>query len=89
MFCRKDAFEFFGGFDEQYFAAEELFFSVELKRLGKFQLVRTPVITSSRKFYNYSASELLRFVALPMTVLLRGTPLQSRFGLELLYEDDR
>ena len=89
MFCRKDAFEFFGGFDEQYFAAEELFFSVELKRLGKFQLVRAPVITSSRKFYNYSTSQLLRFVALPMTVLLRGTPLQSRFGLELLYEDDR
>jgi len=89
MFCRKDAFEFFGGFDEQYFAAEELFFSVELKRLGRFQLVRAPVITSSRKFYNYSGSQLLRFVALPMTVLLKSIPLQSRFGLELLYEDDR
>ena len=89
MFCRKDAFEFFGGFDEQYFAAEELFFSVELKRLGKFQLVRSPVITSSRKFYSYSATELLRFIALPMTVLLKGVPFRSRFGLELLYEDDR
>lgn len=89
MFCRKDAFESFGGFDEQYFAAEELFFSVELKRLGKFQLVRSAVITSSRKFYNYSSSELLRFVALPMTMLVKGVPLRSRFGLELLYEDDR
>ena len=89
MFCRKDAFEFFGGFDEQYFAAEELFFSVELKRLGKFQLVRSPVVTSSRKFYNYSAGQLLRFVTLPMTVLLKGVPLRSRFGLELLYDDDR
>jgi glycosyltransferase involved in cell wall biosynthesis len=89
MFCRKDAFEFFGGFDEQYFAAEELFFSVELKRLGKFQLIRSPVVTSSRKFYNYSSSQLLRFVALPISVVLIGVPFRSRFGLELLYEDDR
>ena len=89
MFCRKDAFEFFGGFDEQYFAAEELFFSVELKRLGKFQLVRDPVVTSSRKFHNYTAGQLMRFVFLPLTMLLKGAPLRSRFGLELLYEDDR
>lgn len=89
MFCRKDAFEFFGGFDEKYFAAEELFFSRELKRLGKFQLVRSPVVTSSRKFHNYSSSQLLRFVVLPMTVLLKAVPLRSRFGLEMLYEDDR
>lgn len=89
MFCRKDAFEFFGGFDEQYFAAEELMFSVELKRLGKFQLVRYPVVTSSRKFYNYSAGQLLRFVTLPLTMTLKNGPFRSRFGLELLYEDDR
>jgi glycosyltransferase involved in cell wall biosynthesis len=89
MFCRKDAFEFFGGFDEQYFAAEELFFSVELKRLGKFQLVRFPVITSSRKFYNYTPGQLIRFIVLPLSVLLKRAPLRSRFGLELLYEDDR
>ena len=89
MFCRKDAFEFFGGFDEQYFAAEELFFSKELKRIGKFQLVRSPVVTSSRKFHGYSAGQLLRFVCLPMTALLKGPPLRSRYGLELLYEDDR
>jgi glycosyltransferase involved in cell wall biosynthesis len=84
MFCRKDAFEFFGGFDEQYFAAEELFFSVELKKL-----VRFPVVTSARKFHSYSSAGLLRFVILPMTQVFRGVPLRSRFGLELLYEDDR
>ncbi len=89
MFCRKDALELFGGFDENYFAAEELFFSRELKRLGKFQLVRHPVLTSARKFHGYTVGQMLRFVLLPMTALLRGKPLQSRYGLELLYKDDR
>ena len=89
MFCQRDAFWEFGGFDEQFFAAEELFFSCSLKKIGKFQLVREPVITSARKFHGYSFWQLLSFLILPMSASLSGSPLQSRFGLDLLYEDER
>lgn len=89
MFCRRDAFLEFGGFDEQFFAAEELVFSRSLKKLGKFQLIREPVITSARKFHGYSLGQLVRLVVLPISASLKGAPFQSRFGLELLYEDER
>ena len=87
MFCRRDVFESFGGFDEQYFAAEELFFSREVKRRGPFRIVRHPVMTSSRKLQNYSTLQLIRFIVLPFTQL--RSSLQSKIGLELLYQDER
>jgi len=87
MFCRKEAFESFGGFDEKYFAAEELFFSRQLKQRGRFSLVTHPVVTSSRKLHGYSTWELARFVFNP---ILSFQPLfRSRSGLEILYEDKR
>lgn len=87
MYCRKDLFDSFGGFDEQYFAAEELFFSRQLMARGRFRLVKTPVMTSSRKLHAYSLWELCRFVTLPM--LTWGGVFKSKRGLELLYEDQR
>jgi len=87
MFCRKDVFESFGGFDEEYFAAEELFFSRNVKAQGDFKLVRHPVITSARKLHRYSTWELARFILIPLSNL-RG-PLKSKSGLEILYEDQR
>ncbi|MDB4766883.1 glycosyltransferase [bacterium] len=87
MFCRRDLFEHFGGFDEEYFAAEELFFSRSVKAHGRFKIVRHPVITSSRKFQSYSTSELIRFVCLPL--LSPEGRFRSKLGLEVLYEHDR
>ncbi|MEM7454160.1 MAG: glycosyltransferase [Planctomycetota bacterium] len=87
MFCKRDIFHEFGGFDEQYFAAEELFFSRQVKRRGKFVIVSTPVITSSRKLQQYSVPQLFRFVLRPL--LAGRNALKSRKGLELLYEDRR
>ena len=89
MFCQKSKFEDFGGFDEAYFAAEELFFSKQLKRRGKFQLIREPVVTSARKFRSYSTLALVKFALTPITTALEGNPLNSRRGLAVLYEDDR
>ena len=87
MFCRKEAFDRFGGFDTDYFAAEEFFFSRNLKRQGRFVLVKPPVITSARKLHKYSVWQLSRFLFLP---LLSGrNALKSTRGLELLYKDDR
>lgn len=87
MFCRKDLFDSFGGFDEEYFACEEFFFSRQVSRLGRFCLVSHPVVTSARKLHAYSTLQLIRFVTLPLTSLT--TMFRSRNGLEILYEDDR
>ena len=87
MFCRKELFDSFGGFDEEYFAAEELFFSKELKQLGKFRLAKHPVITSARKLQNYSTWDLIKFVSSPLFQFTHM--LKSRKGLDLLYEDNR
>ncbi len=87
MYCRRDIFEEFGGFQEEYFVAEELFFSKSVKRLGKFSLLRQPVLTSARKMEAYSTFELLRFVTLP--ILRPATLFKTRYGLELLYDDEK
>lgn len=87
MFCRKEIFHDFGGFDEKVFAAEEWFFSVQVSRRGKFGLVRHSVITSARKLHKYSTLALLRFVTVP--ILTTEPLLQSRRGLDILYDDDR
>ena len=50
MFMRREAFYAAGRFDERYFAGEEIHFARALKRVGRFAMVRHPVITSGRKF---------------------------------------
>jgi len=87
MFCRKDVFDSFGGFDENYYAAEELFFSRSVKQRGEFRIVRHPVQTSARKLHRYSTLELFRFLWVPLTNF--GGMLRSKRGLEILYEDQR
>jgi glycosyltransferase involved in cell wall biosynthesis len=59
LFCRRDAFEAAGGFDETYYAAEEIHMSQALKRHGRFVILRERVITSSRKAQDHSAWSLL------------------------------
>ena len=87
MYCRRDLFEHFGGFDEEYFAAEELFFSRNVKAHGRFRIVRNPVVTSSRKFHSFTTLELIRFVFLPL--FSPQGRFRSKLGLEVLYEHDR
>lgn len=87
MYCQKEMFDDFGGFDEDYYAAEEYFFSCQLKARGPFRLVQHPVMTSSRKLHSYSVWELARFLLVPM--LSMGNMFKSKRGLELLYEDRR
>ncbi len=59
VFCRRDAFESAGGWDETVFAAEELLFAQALKRHGRFVVLREPAITSARKLRAHSAREIL------------------------------
>ncbi|MDH3583755.1 MAG: glycosyltransferase [Phycisphaerae bacterium] len=79
VFARRDIFEAVGGFDERFYASEEIHLSNQLKRHGPFRLLDHHVVTSARKTeaQNLQAhwSLLLR------TVLSRGRALQAREGL--------
>ena len=74
VFCTRAAFENAGGFDETYFAGEEIIFSMALKRQGRFVVVRPMVTTSARKTENRTFWQMLW---LCLEVLVR-----SPFGIK-------
>ena len=82
MFCTRGAFDAAGGWDERFFAGEEIHFARRLKKHGKFSLVREPVTTSGRKLRTHSARELF-------SLLMRGvfTPwiMKDRAALGFFY----
>ena len=87
LFTTSDNFEKAGGFDEQLFIGEEVYFSQALKKLGRFRLLKTPVLTSGRKLRMYSGRYILWR---SFWIVLRGKRgVQSRRNLELWYEGRR
>jgi hypothetical protein len=64
LFARRDAFDAVGGFDEQYFATEEIHLSRALRAHGPWVIVPETVTTSSRKFLGVSMWQFLREVAI-------------------------
>lgn len=87
LFARADAFHAVDGFDERYFAAEELMLSDALKRHGPFALVGPPVVTSARKEQAFSFTD--HFAVLCRVLASRGRALQSRDGLDIWYAPQR
>jgi glycosyltransferase involved in cell wall biosynthesis len=59
FFCRRDALERAGGWDERHFAGEEIMLSLALHRQGRFVILREQVVTSPRKFTSRSLGETL------------------------------
>jgi len=60
LFTTRRNFDAVGGFDEQYFAGEEVYFSLALKKLGRFKVLPEPILTSGRKLRMYPAKQFLR-----------------------------
>jgi glycosyltransferase involved in cell wall biosynthesis len=87
LFTTRRNFDVVAGFDEQYFAGEEVYFSIELKKLGGFKVLREPVVTSGRKLRMYPAKDFLRKF---FGVIFRGSRgVRSRAKLSLWYDGKR
>ena len=87
LFARAEAFRKAGGFDERFFASEEIHLSRALKRLGKIKIIRHPVITSARKFRMKSPREHL---ALLKNMVRKGKKgWEQREGLDMWYDGKR
>ncbi|HZR05322.1 MAG TPA: glycosyltransferase [Candidatus Udaeobacter sp.] len=87
LFTTRRNFQATGGFDEQYFAGEEVYFSLALRKLGRFKVLREPVLTSGRKLRMYSAKEILG----TLFIMILGGPrmARSRARLHLWYDGKR
>ena len=65
VYCRRDAFEAVGGFNEKLYASEEIWLSRALRRHGKSQKMKfcviehPPIVTSMRKLEWYNSWQLL------------------------------
>jgi glycosyltransferase involved in cell wall biosynthesis len=59
LYTTRRNFDAIGGFDEQYFIGEEVWFSLALRKLGRFKVLREPILTSGRKLRMYSARYVL------------------------------
>jgi len=87
LFTTRKTFDAVGGLDERLFIGEEIYFSLALRRLGRFRLLREPVVTSGRKLRMYSAREIL---GNSLSIILRGPrAARSRAGLHIWYDGKR
>jgi hypothetical protein len=87
IFTRRTSFTAAGGFDEQYFAGEEVYLTLALKKLGRFKILREPIVTSARKVRMHPA----HFVLGQSFFIIFGGPraLRSRGRLALWYDGKR
>jgi glycosyltransferase involved in cell wall biosynthesis len=87
LFCTRSAFQAAGGFNENYYAAEEVAFVAALKRQGRFAILAETVSTSGRKFREHS---FLTFARLSARLVFFGSRgVRSRTGLDYWYEPKR
>jgi len=85
MFVKADVFRRVGGFDERYFASEEIHLSRAVKTHGRFVILRTHVITSGRKGRLFTGRQ---FVWQFVRALWPGT-LKRRDRLGIWYGGER
>ncbi len=87
LFCLGEAWKEVGGFAEDIYAGEELFFSRKVKSWGKQRglrfrvLSKSPIVTSARKMEWYGQWELLKHVLL----MMHPTAMKRREACSLWY----
>jgi glycosyltransferase involved in cell wall biosynthesis len=81
VFVRRDIFERVGGFDERFYASEEIHLSRAVKKHGTFVIVEDQVITSGRKAEQFTLGETARMAI----GLLRPGSTKSRDRLQFWY----
>jgi glycosyltransferase involved in cell wall biosynthesis len=87
LFCRADIFRAIGGFNERFYAAEELIFIQALKQHGRFVVPPQFVVTSGRKIRTYTLGEILTIL---IGMWIKGpTSVKSRDQLDLWYGQRR
>ena len=87
IFCTRAAYVAAGGFDERYFAGEDVAISRALARQGRFVVLRETVSTSARKLRTFTVREHLRLF---WQFALRGRRvLHTRQHLHLWYAGRR
>jgi glycosyltransferase involved in cell wall biosynthesis len=87
LFARRPVFEAAGGFDERYFASEEIHIKLALAKLGRFAMVPEAVITSGRKLRLFTGGQILRQV---LRLAVRGlAAVRRREGLDFWYNGRR
>jgi len=87
LFTTRRNFDAVGGFDEQYFVGEEVYFSLALRKLGRFKVLREPIVTSGRKLRMYSMRRV--FVRLFSIVVGGPNAARSRDKLDVWYDGKR
>jgi len=87
LFTTRANFLVVGGFDEAYFAGEEILFTFALKKLGRFKILSEPATTSGRKLRLYSGGKILRHA---FALLCGGRrAVMSRHKLAMWYGGER
>ena len=90
LFCLREAFDGVGGFDERFYASEELHMSRALKQWGwrrrqRLVILEGPAVTSPRKLEWFSRREILRH----LMAMASHPSLKSREACRLWYERPR
>jgi glycosyltransferase involved in cell wall biosynthesis len=88
LFCRREAWVETGGFDETFYAAEELFFSQAIKKWGQkkglgFKIISDAVALTSARKLKWNSQLQLFFT---MLKLLRPGALTSQEGCSFWYK---
>ena len=93
VFCRADGFRETGGFDEQFYAAEELHFSASIKRWCRNNKLQFTVLTrqahesSARKFQIYTKREI--FTLFRRVFFSYGSTVRNQSALDFFYDGRR
>jgi glycosyltransferase involved in cell wall biosynthesis len=87
LYTTRQNFEAAGGFDEKLFAGEEVYFTMALKKLGRFKLLRERVVTSGRKLRMHSARHIF---SRSFAIVVGGKrAVSSRDKLDIWYDGKR